>query len=71
VADSGHNRVLEILPSRDVVTVAGTGTDGYNGDGIAGAAHLSGPESVAFEGNGRLLIADSGNHRVREVTGLP
>jgi DNA-binding CsgD family transcriptional regulator len=71
IADSGHNRVLEILPSGGILTVAGTGSEGFSGDGgPASEARLSGPNMVALDGNGRLLIADSGNHRVRVVTGL-
>jgi Bacterial regulatory proteins, luxR family/NHL repeat len=71
IADSGHNQVLEILPSGGIVTVAGTGSDGFLGDGgPAIEAELSGPDAVALDGKGRLLVADSGNHRVRVVTGL-
>jgi DNA-binding beta-propeller fold protein YncE len=71
IADSGHNRILEMLPSGDILTVAGTGADGYLGDGRpASDARLSGPNAVALDKTGRLLVADSGNHRVRVVTGL-
>jgi DNA-binding CsgD family transcriptional regulator len=71
IADSGHNQVLEILPSGDILTVAGTGSQGFFGDGgPASEAELSGPNAVAIDGRGKLLVADSGNHRVREVTGL-
>jgi DNA-binding CsgD family transcriptional regulator/sugar lactone lactonase YvrE len=71
IADTGHNQVLEILPSGGIVTVAGTGSEGFFGDGgPATEADLSGPEAVALGGKGKLLVADSGNHRVREVTGL-
>ena len=71
IADSGHNQILEMVPSGDVLTVAGTGADGYLGDGgSASDAKLSGPNAVALDRAGRLLVADSGNHRVRVVTGL-
>src|SRR4029077_17410859 len=33
IADSGHNQILEVLPSGDILTAAGTGADGYLGDG--------------------------------------
>jgi len=72
IADTGHNQVLEILPSGGIMTVAGTGSDGLSGDGgRANDAELSGPEGVVFDGKGKLLVADGGNHRVRQVTGLP
>ncbi len=49
-------------------TVAGTGTAGFSGDGgpAAGAA-LRQPHSVAIAPDGRLLICDVGNHRLRAV----
>ncbi len=49
-------------------TVAGIGTPGFSGDGgpAAGAA-LRQPHSVAIAPDGRLLICDVGNHRLRAV----
>ena len=53
-------------------TVAGTGTAGFSGDGgpAAGAA-LRQPHSVAIAPDGRLLICDVGNHRLRAVDLAP
>jgi hypothetical protein len=52
----------------DIYTVAGTGTAGYSGDGgPAAGAQLDSPEGVAIDGSDDLLIADTGNNRVREV----
>ena len=49
-------------------TVAGTGTSGYSGDnGPALQAQLYQPWGLAIDGEGRLLIADAGNHCIREV----
>jgi NHL repeat-containing protein len=49
-------------------SIAGDGTAGYDGDGgPATATELDGPEGVAFDHAGDLLIADSINNRVREV----
>src|SRR5262249_56225610 len=51
-----------------IVTVAGTGSAGYGGDGgAATAALLNRPGSVAVDANGNLFIADSSNNRIREV----
>jgi len=51
-----------------VNTVAGTGTQGYSGDGIAAtAAQLNNPQGIALDGSGNLYIADAGNFRVRKV----
>ena len=49
-------------------TVAGTGTAGFSGDGgPAARAALRQPHSVAIAPDGRLLICDVGNHRLRAV----
>jgi sugar lactone lactonase YvrE len=49
-------------------TVAGTGEPGFAGDGgPAIRAQLRNPHSIAFDPDGRLVICDIGNHRVRRV----
>lgn len=51
-----------------ISTVAGTGQPGFAGDGgPAIKATLRNPHSIAFDRQGRLLIADIGNHRIRRV----
>ena len=47
---------------------AGTGVKGFAGDGQPAAmAQLSGPDAVAITRGGDLLIADTGNDRIRSV----
>lgn len=51
-----------------ISTVAGTGEAGFSGDGgPAVQAQLRQPHSIVFDREGRLLICDIGNHRVRRV----
>ena len=51
-----------------ITTVAGTGAAGFSGDGgPAAKAQLRQPHSIAFDPQGRLLICDIGNHRIRRV----
>lgn len=51
-----------------ISTVAGTGEAGFSGDGgPATNAQLRQPHSIAFDPQGRLLICDIGNHRIRRV----
>ncbi len=51
-----------------ITTIAGTGEDGYSGDGgPATAARLSYPEGIDVGPDGSLYIADTSNNRVRRV----
>jgi sugar lactone lactonase YvrE len=50
------------------VTLAGTGSTGFAGDGgVAVSAELAAPDAIAEDSRGDLFIADSGNCRIREV----
>jgi NHL repeat len=81
IADGSNSRIRVVaertgtfygvaMTAGDIYTVAGTGKAGYSGDGgPATAARLSFPGAVAVDGAGNLLIADSGNARVRVVAG--
>ncbi|MCZ0952873.1 MAG: leucine-rich repeat domain-containing protein [Rhodospirillaceae bacterium] len=68
VADWGNHRIRRIAPDGMIVTFAGTGVDGYGGDGGAAVqAQLRGPSGVTVDAIGRVYIADSNSHRVRVV----
>jgi sugar lactone lactonase YvrE len=63
------NHVVRRVDGRtgSISTLAGTGAAGFSGDGgPAARAELRQPHSVAVAGR-RLLICDTGNHRVRAV----
>jgi sugar lactone lactonase YvrE len=65
-----QNHIVRRIDRRTgvVSTVAGTGTPGFSGDGgPARQAQLAQPHSIAFDPQGRLLICDIRNHRVRRV----
>src|SRR5262245_42591634 len=69
IADSGNSRVRKISQDGVISTVAGTGVTGFSGDGgPASAAQLVYPAGVAVDLAGSLVIADTGNHRIRIVT---
>ena len=71
VADKENNRIRLVAPDGTISTVAGTGTEGYNGDGIAAtAAKVAKPEGVAALPDGGFLIADTNNQLIRRVTPL-
>ncbi|MGH9035838.1 MAG: hypothetical protein ACRD0O_08730 [Acidimicrobiia bacterium] len=68
VADDNNDRVRRIDPGGQIITVAGNGTTGYEGDdGPAVAAQLNRPRGVALDPAGNLYVADSGNHVIRMV----
>ncbi|MGH7922771.1 MAG: hypothetical protein ACREQM_22925, partial [Candidatus Dormibacteraceae bacterium] len=53
-----------------ITTVAGNGHGGIAGDGgQAVKAQLTDPVAVTESPDGGFVIADQGNHRLREVTG--
>jgi sugar lactone lactonase YvrE len=71
IADTGDNRIRKVTTgsSAKVSTVAGTGVQGYAGDGQkATTAEIDAPLQVLIDAAGVLTISDSGNQRVRQVT---
>jgi Bacterial Ig-like domain (group 3)/NHL repeat len=69
IADAQNHVVREISSAGTITTVAGSGIEGYAGDGgPATAALLDTPTGVAVDASGNLYIADSHNHRIREVS---
>ena len=72
VADAGNDRIRRIDPAGIITTVAGNGTGGYAGTGgPATAARINRPFGVAADPEGNVYVADSDNHRVRVVSGVP
>lgn len=68
IADSYNHRIRKVTPAGTITTFAGTGGDGFSGDGgPAGSAMLSLPMSVSTGRSGEVFISDAGNSRVRKV----
>ena len=79
IADTGNNAIRVIaagtgtfygqpMTTGDIYTIAGTGTAGYTGDGNPAArAELNAPQGLTVDGSGNVVIADTGNYRVRVV----
>ncbi|MCK5800226.1 MAG: hypothetical protein KAI47_23710 [Deltaproteobacteria bacterium] len=65
IADRDNNRVRVLAPDGTLATVAGSGEAGF-ADGPADQAKLKAPGALAYW-EGRLFIADSGNHSIRLV----
>ncbi len=69
LADSRNNRIRVIdLDTNQISTLAGNNQSGFGGDrGAASRARLARPEGVAVDSNGNIIIADTGNRRIRRV----
>lgn len=68
IADSGNHKIRRINANGNIVTIAGTGSAGYSGDGGAPtSAKLSQPHEVLLAPGGLIYIADTGNSRIRLI----
>ncbi len=65
---SEGSRIRKITPGDTITTIAGTGANSYNGDGIAAtAAHLNIAQGIAVDDTGNVYIVDELNYRIRKV----
>ncbi|MBT3053448.1 MAG: hypothetical protein KME69_01095 [Candidatus Thiodiazotropha sp. (ex Codakia orbicularis)] len=69
IADRSNHRILFVNANGMISTVAGNGESGYSGDqGPATKAMLYNPNDILIGEDGRLLISDDSNRRIRVVT---
>jgi len=71
IADTNANRIRYIASGSNVITtvVDSTGMQGYAGNGgAATAAAIDFPVGIFADASGNLLVSDTGNQVVREVT---
>ena len=67
VAERDAYRVRKVDASGVITTVAGTGTEGYDGDGgLATAARIGPPRGVALDASGNLYVSTE-DGRIRRV----
>lgn len=68
IADAGNHRIRRIDELGTITTIAGTGTPAAAGENVpAITAPLNDPQGLALDGQGRIYIADTGNHKTRLV----
>ena len=67
IADTNNHRIRKVTGAT-ITTLAGTGDQGFSGDGAsATAALLDSPTSVAVDATGTVYFADRLNQRVRAI----
>lgn len=66
ISDSGNHRIRKIDPNGIITTIAGTGEQGYGGDGgPATQAILFGPGYLQLDAQGNLYLSDL--NRIRKI----
>jgi sugar lactone lactonase YvrE len=69
VADTGNHRIRVVGRDGFLITLAGSGKDGFGGDlGPAVDAGLNVPHDIDATASGEVLVADTSNNRVRRFT---
>ena len=71
VADIFNSRIRKIDAAGNVTTLAGNGTAGYmdGTGGPTGTAEFAYPNGVAVDSQGNVYVGDSGNKRIRVISG--
>lgn len=68
VADARNHQVLRVDTTGKLSVIAGTGRQGFAGDGgPAAAAELNTPSGIAVDSAGNVFVSDTGNQRVRRI----
>ncbi len=65
--DKNNHRIRMITETGEVTTVAGTGEKGF-ADGPTNACKFDSPCGIAVDWKARIVVSDTGNHRIRRIT---
>jgi sugar lactone lactonase YvrE len=68
VADSGNHTIRAILPAGLIITFAGRAFEAGAKDGANGEARFNTPTGLTIDGNGNLIVTDSGNNLLRRIS---
>ena len=67
VSDSGNHRIRKVDATTGLVsTLAGNGVAGFNNGDLLNA-QFSNPQGIAMGSGNAVLVADTGNHRIRAI----
>ncbi|WP_162537524.1 choice-of-anchor D domain-containing protein [Granulicella sp. WH15] len=68
IADFSNNLIRKVdSATQTITTVAGNGSLGSTGGGLATQVALNGPQKVVLDGEGNLYVADTKNNLVRKT----
>lgn len=68
ISDIGAHCIFKLDQRGRLTVIAGSGAAGFSGDGgAAKRAQLRSPHDLLFDRHGNLLIADTGNQRIRRI----
>ncbi len=68
IADTSGSTIRRVGPDGIITTIGGTGVKGFTGDGSPATAYqLSAPAAVAVGTSCSVLVADTGNQRIRKI----
>jgi hypothetical protein len=68
ISDTGNNRIRKVDSSGGISTITGSEVPGFAGDGgWAETAQISNPSSIAIDGAGNVILADTGNNAIRKI----
>ncbi len=68
IAEAANHTIRKVDPTGYITTIAGTGTQGFSGDGgQATKALLDSPQGLALDMANHLYIADTHNNRIRSL----
>jgi uncharacterized protein (TIGR03437 family) len=68
IADTNNNKIRVVSSTGIINTAAGNGSLGFAGDNsLPSQAEFRFPFGLSFDSSGRLLVADTGNERIRAI----
>lgn len=68
IADYFNSRVRKVTPQGIITTIAGNGTQGFNGDGIPASEATVNPAGLDVDAGGNLFVADFAHNRIRKIS---
>lgn len=69
ICDTANHAIRRIETDGTTSTIAGAAGNAGDTDGAAASSRLRFPEGIAIDSDGSVIVADTGNHKLRRITG--